>query len=67
MAVEPTIVQAAQKIYQTYCQLQSRVIKQPLGIAIDPDTHRGQLVFRRRPVLLPGERFVKFEELSADG
>ncbi|MEM1367210.1 MAG: hypothetical protein AAGG02_04175 [Cyanobacteria bacterium P01_H01_bin.15] len=61
---DPNLLDAAQKIYETYCQLQHRTVKQPTGIAIDPETQRGQLVFRRRPILLPGERFVTFAELG---
>ena len=40
--------------------------KRPFGVAIDKDTYRGQLVFREKPILLPGECFVNINQLEAE-
>jgi hypothetical protein len=64
--VEPSLLRAARQIYRTYCQLHSRLNKTPIGVAIDGKTHRGQLLFTKRPILLPGERFVSLKQLEAE-
>ncbi len=66
MFLDPTLVQAAKKIYRTYCNLHSQMTKRPFGVAIDKDTYRGQLVFREKPILLPGECFVNINQLEAE-
>ena len=66
MFLDPTLVQAAKRIYRTYCNLHSQMTKRPFGVAIDKETYRGQLVFREKPVLLPGECFVNINQLEAE-
>lgn len=61
--LSPTLLRAAQSIYNNYCQTHS--LKQlPLGIAIDRDTYRGHLIFVNKPILLPQECFVPLAELD---
>ncbi len=66
MFSDPTLIQAARRIYRTYCHINSNIIKQPLGVAIDKDSLRGHLIFRERPILLPGECFIRLNELEAE-
>lgn len=65
MNPDPTIIQAARRIYRTYLGIYSRIPKKPRGVVLDPETFRGQLVFKERPVLLPGECFVPLHHLEA--
>ncbi len=63
--LEPSLLKSAQRIYQTYCNLHKKLSKQPIGVAIDPKTHRGQLLFNKNPILLYGECFVSVDDLIA--
>jgi hypothetical protein len=64
--LKPAIIRAARQIYQTYCRLHSELTKEPIGVAVNPKTHRGQLLFTEKPVLLPGECFVPMNELDSE-
>lgn len=66
MFSDPTLIQAARRIYRAYNNLNARIVKQPCGVAIDRDSLRGHLIFRERPILLPGESFVHFNELEVE-
>ena len=66
MFLDPTLVQAAKRIYRTYCHLHSQMQKRPFGVAINKETYRGQLVFREKPILLPGECFVNIKQLEME-
>lgn len=58
-----SVLRVAQEIYTSYCQTHTRP-QRPTGVAIDRDTHRGQLVFKGKPVLLPDECFIPFSEIE---
>jgi len=58
-----SVLRVAQEIYTSYCQTHSRP-QRPAGVAIDRDTHRGQLIFKGKPVLLPDECFIPFSEIE---
>ncbi|MGK7875055.1 MAG: hypothetical protein AB4426_17685 [Xenococcaceae cyanobacterium] len=64
--LDPTLLRAALQIYRTYCALHSTLTRNPLGVAINRDTHRGQLLFDRKPILLPGECFVPLNQLESE-
>ncbi|MEM8780189.1 MAG: hypothetical protein AAGF26_15225 [Cyanobacteria bacterium P01_G01_bin.49] len=64
--LDPLLLRAAQRIYRTYCMLHGKQGKHPYGIAIHRKNHRGQLIFRENPVLLPGECFVSTKQLEAE-
>ncbi|MEA5510128.1 hypothetical protein VB715_10180 [Crocosphaera sp. UHCC 0190] len=66
IVLDPILLRAAQRIYRTYCVLHSKQGKRPYGIAIHKKSHRGQLIFRAEPVLLPGECFVPTKQLEAE-
>jgi hypothetical protein len=62
--LDPLLLRAAQKIYRTYCAFHPHRGNRPYGIAIHTKSHRGQLIFRQNPVLLPGESFVSIKQLE---
>lgn len=66
MLLDPTVLRAARRIYRTYCVLHSKANKRPFGVAIHKESHRGQLIFNTRPILLPGESFVPLKQLEAE-
>lgn len=66
MLLDPGILRAARRIYRTYCTLHSKMTHRPIGVAIDRNTHRGQLIFREKPILLPGEYLVRLNQLESE-
>lgn len=66
MFLDPNLIKAARRIYRTYCNLHSKMNRKPFGVAIDKDTHRGQLIFRDKPILLPGECFIHINQIEAE-
>ncbi len=64
--LDPELITAARKIYRTYCNLHSHLSKKPYGVAIDRDTYRGQLVFKEKPILLPGECFIQIDRIESE-
>lgn len=58
-----SIVKSAQETYQLYCEAHIDP-QQPLGVAVDRNTHRGQLIFAEQPVLLPHETFVSLSQIE---
>ncbi|NEO31242.1 MAG: hypothetical protein F6K36_12570 [Symploca sp. SIO3C6] len=64
--LEPSLLRAARQIYRTYCEVHPNLAQEPYGVAIDRHTHRGKLIFRSRPILLPQECFVPFSQLEAE-
>ncbi|MDJ0678443.1 MAG: hypothetical protein QNJ18_01110 [Xenococcaceae cyanobacterium MO_167.B52] len=66
MFSDPTLIKAARRIYLGYIQMNSKFIKQPYGVAVDRDSLRGHLIFREKPILLPGECFIRFSELETE-
>jgi len=66
MPLDPKLLRMARRIYRSYRLLHPKSQRQPLGIAIHKETHRGQLMFNRQPVLLPGECFVPMKQLEPE-
>ncbi|MGF1494121.1 MAG: hypothetical protein ACFBSC_17045 [Microcoleaceae cyanobacterium] len=64
--LDPVALRAAKQLYLSYLQIHARQMRRPLGVAIDPATCRGILLFSKRAVLLPGESFIPFEQLEAE-
>jgi hypothetical protein len=63
---DPTLIQAARNIYRTFCNVQSDSSNKPFGVVIHIDNHRGQLVFRQKPILLPRECFIPLDQIEAE-
>lgn len=64
--VDPAVIRAARQIYRTYYEVHPEITQRPLGVAIDRYTHRGKLIFSGRPVLLPQECFVPFNQIESE-
>ena len=60
----PEILQAARTICQTYYQAHGEAAMTPLGVVVDRQSLRGQLIFTGQPVLLPHECFIPLEQLT---
>lgn len=61
--LDTSLVQVARQVYANYCQAHIDPL-QPAGVAVGRDSHRGQIIFNLRPVLLPDEDFVPFDQLE---
>ena len=64
--LDPMLLRAARRIYRTYCVLHAKLSKRPFGVAIHQNSHRGQLIFSDKPILLPGECFISVKQLEAE-
>lgn len=64
---DPILIKAARNIYRNYYSLAVPSDDTPMGIVINRDSHRGQLVFRRKPILLPRECFIPLKQIEAEG
>ena len=64
---DPTLLNAARNIYRNYHSLGVSTNTQPMGIVINRDSHRGQLAFKQKPVLLPRECFIPIKQIEANG
>lgn len=58
MHLDPTIIQAARRIYRAYLNIYTQLQKKPFGVVINRKTFKGQLVFKEQPILLPEEYFI---------
>ncbi|VEP11278.1 conserved hypothetical protein [Hyella patelloides LEGE 07179] len=67
MSSDPTIIHAAKRVYRTYLSIYSQLPKQPFGVVLNKETFKGQLVFREKPILLPGEDFIPLYKIEAQG
>jgi hypothetical protein len=62
---DPSLIQAARVIYETYYSVHPSVTDLPLGVAIHRFTFRGKLIFNGKPILLPQECFIPFSTIDA--
>lgn len=63
--LDPTLLRAARLLYRAYQEVHRERMDRPVGVAIDRFTHRGQLIFRGKPILLFTESFVAFEQIES--
>lgn len=66
LELDPGLLKAARQIYGTYFKLHQKLNKNPIGVAIDRKTHRGQLLFCKQPILLPWENFISVDQLNSE-
>jgi hypothetical protein len=62
--IDPAILRVAQSLYRAYYEITENRVDQPIGVAVDRFTYRGQLVFGPKPILLPEESFVPISALE---
>nr|WP_238717815.1 hypothetical protein [Petrachloros mirabilis] len=58
-----SLLASARHVYKNYCQVHLHP-QRPLGVAVNCETYRGQLIFSGQPILLPHEQFVSMEALD---
>ena len=63
---DPSLIKAARNIYRNYCHLNITIENQPKGVVINRDSHRGQLSFSPKPILLPREYFIPLQQIEAE-
>ena len=63
---DPSLIKAARNIYRNYCGLNVPADTQPKGVVINRDSHRGQLAFKNKPILLPRECFIPLKQIEAE-
>ena len=63
---DPSLIKAARNIYRNYYSLGVPLDTEPMGVVINRDSHRGQLVFKGKPILLPRECFVSLKQIEAE-
>lgn len=64
--IDPYLLSAARHIYEKCYDMYPEKAGQTSGVAIDRETYRGQLIFKDKPILLPWESFVPWEQLQLD-
>ena len=64
MSSDPTIIQAARRVYRAYLSIYTQFPRQPFGVVLNKETFKGQLVFREKPILLPGEDFIPLSQIE---
>lgn len=57
-------ITVAREIYSTYRKNHGTNPRRPVGAVINHVSQRGQLIFKGKPILLPREYFVPFEEIE---
>jgi hypothetical protein len=62
---EPKILQAAQIIYRYHLRVHAAIMEPPLGVIINRNNLRGQIVFSVKPILLPDECFIPLAQMEA--
>jgi hypothetical protein len=61
----PDLIRVARSTYGLYLKVNSEQIQRPTGVVVSQGSDRGQLIFASPPILLPGERFISFEEIES--
>ncbi|BAW96785.1 hypothetical protein NIES970_17240 [[Synechococcus] sp. NIES-970] len=63
MLIEPSVLRAAQQIYNQYAAVHPVRFQYVTGVSINSQTLQGFVSFREHAVLLPQEVFVPVEQL----
>lgn len=62
---QDVMLASARATYQAYCQIHVDA-QSPIGVAMDRNTGRGQLIFSEQPILLPHECFISVDDMEND-
>ncbi len=65
MLLDPSLLRAARQIYLAYSQVHKISEKPVLGVAINPNNYRGQVILGTKPILLPYECFIGINQLKS--
>ncbi|MGD1919314.1 MAG: hypothetical protein ACFCAD_10740 [Pleurocapsa sp.] len=63
---DPSLIKAARNIYRNYYSLSVPTDTEAIGVIINRDSHRGQLAFKRKPILLPRECFIPLRHIESE-
>lgn len=63
---DPALLRTARQIWRDYHENHRERGKRPLGVAINRANHRGHLLFRQKPILLPQECFIPFNQIEPE-
>lgn len=63
--IDAALIKAAGNIYHTHCEVHPEITGNAFGVAIHRDNHRGKVIFKNQPVLLPEERFIPLEQIES--
>ena len=63
---DPSLIKAARNIYRNYYNLTMPPNAEPVGVVINRDSHRGQLAFKQKPILLPRECFIPLKQIESE-
>jgi hypothetical protein len=61
--IEPRLLRAAQQIYYNYANVHPVRAQYVTGVAIDRETYKGFVSFRKEAIVLPRESFIRVEDL----
>lgn len=64
--MDPSLLRAARHLYRQFYEVHPDVVDRPLGIAINRYNYRGKLIFGKRPILLPQECLIPFEQIQSE-
>lgn len=63
--IDAALIKAAGDIYHTHCEVHPEITGYASGVAIHRENHRGKVIFKNQPVLLPEERFIPLEQIES--
>ena len=63
--LDPNLLKSARQIYYNYRHFHRQVKKAAVGVAIDRNTYKGQLIFKKCPILLPCEYFIPITQIES--
>ncbi|WP_229638569.1 hypothetical protein [Waterburya agarophytonicola] len=63
---DPSLIKAARNIYRNYYSLDVPTDTPAMGVIINRDSHRGQLAFKHKPILLPRECFIPLKQIESE-
>lgn len=64
--LDPSLLRAARHLYRQFYEVHPDVVDRPMGIAINRYNYRGKLIFGKRPILLPQECLIPFEQIQSE-
>ncbi|MDB9511995.1 hypothetical protein PN499_12435 [Kamptonema animale CS-326] len=65
MLFDSTLLRTARLTYRAYLEVHCDQMQRPMGVVINTVNSRGQLIFSSKPVLLPDECYVPFEQIES--
>ncbi|WP_017711918.1 hypothetical protein [Prochlorothrix hollandica] len=64
--MDPSLLRAARHLYRQFYEVHPDVTDRPIGVAVNRYSYRGKLIFGKRPILLPQECLIPFEQIQSE-